>query len=85
MSEARRKIHIVDDDPSVRDALTLVFELEGYDATGFGTGAEFLASARQAVPDCVLLDVHMPGKSGLDVLAELGAHQFADLRDLGPG
>lgn len=76
MSVAGRKIYIVDDDPSVRDALELVFRLEGFEARAFTNGAEFLATAKSEHPDCVLLDVHMPGKSGLDVLSELKAHEY---------
>jgi two-component system, LuxR family, response regulator FixJ len=64
-------IFIVDDDPSVRDALSVVFELEGFTVRTFETGDEFLSAAAQAKPDCVLLDVHMPGRSGLEVLKSL--------------
>ncbi len=76
MTKAGQKIYIVDDDSSVRDALELVFRLEGYETSGFTNGTDFLAAAKADVPDCVLLDVHMPGKSGLDVLSELKAHEF---------
>lgn len=76
MSDQGRKIYIVDDDSSIRDALELVFRLEGYEAQSFTNGGDFLAAARSDAPDCVLLDVHMPGKSGLDVLSELKAHDF---------
>lgn len=61
-------IFIVDDDPSVRDALTVVFVMEGFQARSFASGDEFLEAAITQVPACVLLDVHMPGRSGLDVL-----------------
>ncbi|TCT09337.1 LuxR family two component transcriptional regulator [Tepidamorphus gemmatus] len=72
----QKTIHIVDDDPAVRDALSVVFTLEGYSVCVFSNAADFLGAVRQSVPDCVLLDVHMPGKSGLDVLRELGASDF---------
>src|SRR4051794_3447184 len=52
-------LFIVDDDVSVRDALTAVFTLEGYRITRFAEGDSFLAAARQHIPACVLLDVHM--------------------------
>lgn len=64
-------IYIVDDDPAVCDALRVVFELEGYRVTGFSEGASFLRSFNGIKPDCVILDVHMPGKSGLDILKEV--------------
>lgn len=79
MSEKVEDIYIVDDDPAVRDALRLVFELEGYRVQAFAEGTTFLATARGRVPACVILDVHMPGRSGLEVLGELGAHYAAPI------
>src|SRR5580700_7246453 len=70
------EIFIVDDDPSVRDALSVVFTLEGYHVTSFGEGGAFLAAARARTPACILLDVHMPGRSGLDILKELNAQHY---------
>jgi two-component system response regulator FixJ len=70
------EIFVVDDDPSVRDALSLVFKLEGYQVTGFGEGTSLLAAARARVPTCILLDVDMPGRSGLDILKELNAQDY---------
>mgnify|MGYP000279158904 CR=1 FL=1 len=77
VTTALQAIHIVDDDPSVRDALSVVFTLEGYSVCVFSNAGDFLAAARVGTPDCVLLDVHMPGKSGLAVLKELGGVGFA--------
>ena len=73
----RGEIYIVDDDPSVRDALSVVFTLEGYRVTGFADSASFLEAARTVAPACVLLDVHMPGLSGLDALKRLNAQHYA--------
>lgn len=72
-TEREPEIFVVDDDPAVRDALRLVFELEGFSVTTFADGTSFLSIARMRHPSCVVLDVHMPGRSGLDVLNELGA------------
>jgi two-component system, LuxR family, response regulator FixJ len=69
-------IYIVDDDPSVLDALSVVFNLEGYQVSGYAEGASFLAAARAHTPSCIILDVHMPGRSGLDILKELNAQQY---------
>jgi FixJ family two-component response regulator len=71
-----RTICIVDDDSSVRDALAVVFELEGFQTRAFASGDEFLAAVDGKTPCCVLLDVHMPGKSGLDVLKALDPATF---------
>jgi two-component system, LuxR family, response regulator FixJ len=73
---SRGEIFIVDDDADVCDALSQVFILEGYRVRTFTDGASFLAAARTRSPSCVLLDVHMPGKSGLDILRELDAKTY---------
>lgn len=71
------EIFIVDDDPAVRDALSVLFTLEGYRVTSFGEGSAFLSAADAARPACVLLDVQMPGLSGLEVLKKLNAQHYA--------
>ena len=70
------EIFIVDDDPAVRDALSVVFTLEGFHVSGFAEGNSFLAAARARAPACIILDVHMPGRSGLDILKELNAQHY---------
>jgi two-component system, LuxR family, response regulator FixJ len=70
-------IHIIDDDPAVRDALSILFELEGYQVETFSNGEEFLARLRDVTPSVILLDVHMPGRSGLEVLEEMEARHIA--------
>jgi FixJ family two-component response regulator len=67
------EIFIVDDDPWVRDALTIIFSREGYRVSAFADGGSFLLAARQQVPACVILDIYMPGRSGLKILKDLGA------------
>jgi two-component system, LuxR family, response regulator FixJ len=76
IDSAGGEIFVVDDDAGVRDALSIVFTLEGYTVTGFSDGAAFLAAAHAQTPTCVLLDVQMPGRSGLDILRELNAQQY---------
>jgi two-component system response regulator FixJ len=77
MSErARNQVFVVDDDPSVRDALTVIFNLEQFDVRGFADGGSFVDAARDRVPDAVLLDIQMPGWSGLDVLSEIDACHY---------
>ena len=71
-----REIFIVDDDPLVLNALSVVLSREGYQVTGFGEGASFLATAKTRTPTCIILDVHMPGQSGLDILKELKAQEY---------
>jgi len=67
------EIFIVDDHASVRAALSVVLSSEGYQVASFVEGETFLAAARSRTPGCVLLDVHLPGSSGLEVLKQLDA------------
>ena len=70
-------VAVVDDDPAVRDSLATVFQMEGFHVWTYGTGANLLAVAKTVTPDCLLLDVHTPVRSGLDILEVVGG---ADLR-----
>ena len=74
---APENIYVVDDDASVRDALSVILTLEGFQVFGFADGDSFLAAVRQHQPDCIILDVHMPGRSGIDILKELHHQQSA--------
>jgi len=69
-------VFVVDDDVSVRDALAAVFEVAGFQVTRFAEGDSFVAAARAHPPACVLLDVHMPGRSGLEILRDIDAQRF---------
>jgi RNA polymerase sigma factor (sigma-70 family) len=64
-------VFIVDDDDAVRDSLALMLGLKGFRTQCFAGGASFLASFDAAAPGCVLLDLRMPGMTGLEVQAEL--------------
>ncbi len=72
MAAQDEEIFIADDDPAVRDALCVVLELEGYRVSAFPDGLGLLNATRSRMPSCIILDVHMPGRSGIDVLNELG-------------
>jgi FixJ family two-component response regulator len=73
---SKGEIVIVDDDPAVRETLSLRFSREGYEVTCFADGASFLAAAQARVPACILLDVYIPGRSGLDILKDLNAGDY---------
>jgi FixJ family two-component response regulator len=60
-------VFVVDDDPSVRKSLTRLVESAGYAVETFASAAEFLARAPVAGPCCLVLDVRMPGVTGLDL------------------
>jgi two-component system, LuxR family, response regulator FixJ len=76
MDQTQGEIFIVDDDPLVRDALSVVFTLAGYKVRAFADGASFVAAARAETSACIILDVHMPGRSGLDILRALNAEHY---------
>ena len=71
------EVFVVDDDPCVREALSVAFGFDGFAVTGFAEGSAFLTAARARMPSCVLLDVNMPGPSGIDILKELDAQLTA--------
>jgi len=73
MASDSNDLFIVDNDAMMRDALSVVFTLAGYRVTGFVDGETFLAVASTRTPAAVLLDLHLPAKSGLTVLKELNA------------
>jgi FixJ family two-component response regulator len=73
---SRGEIFVVDDDPAVRDTLSMVLTAGGYQVICFADGAALLAVARTRTPSCILLDVHIPGKSGLDILKELHGEDY---------
>ena len=73
MTTADPYIAVVDDEASVRTALGRLLRLADYEVAAFGCGDEFLASLAEKRPVCVILDVHMPGLSGLDVQSGLRA------------
>src|ERR1700694_5099373 len=70
------EIFVVDDDPAVREALSMVLAAGGYQVICFADGAALLAVARSRTPSCILLDVHIPGKSGFDILKELQGEDY---------
>jgi two-component system response regulator FixJ len=67
----RTLIHVIDDDDAVRDSLEALLLAEGYDVQGFASAEAFLADGDPSSAACCLLDVRMPGKDGLTLLAEL--------------
>jgi two-component system response regulator FixJ len=72
MTRGTPVVFVVDDDPAMRDSLRWLIESTGLHVETFADAATFLARIRPDVPGCLVLDVRMPGMSGLDLQAELG-------------
>ena len=66
-------VAIVDDEEPVRKALKRLLRASGLEAETYASGRDFLVANAERSPDCVILDLHMPGMSGLQVLQELKA------------
>jgi two-component system response regulator FixJ len=71
-----KEIFIVDDDPTVRDLLSEVFHHAGYQVTSFVDGASFTIAAKARTPACVILDIYLPGRSGLEILKDIDAPNY---------
>ena len=69
-------IHIVDDDPAVRDSLATLLARHGFATRSFASGRAFLDTASPAISGCVVIDLKMPGMSGLVLLHELRARKI---------
>jgi len=64
-------IFVVDDDASVRDSLSVLLETLGFQVFTHGSGAQLLADDRRRNVGCLIVDQHMPGMDGLEMLAAL--------------
>jgi FixJ family two-component response regulator len=74
VKDAEAIVFVVDDDPSIREAIESLVKLAGLRVEAFGSAQEFLRNERPDLPGCVVLDVELPGLSGLDLQRELAAH-----------
>jgi FixJ family two-component response regulator len=74
MSTASAVVHIVDDDESFRAALMRLLHAAGHEVRGYASAGDFLIARPVAAPGCILLDVDMPGPSGLELQAALADH-----------
>jgi FixJ family two-component response regulator len=73
VSELRGTVFVVDDDASVREAIASLVRSVQLDVRTFDSAHDFLAAERPDVPACVVLDVRLPGSSGLDLQRDLRA------------
>lgn len=75
--DASKTVYIIDDDAAVRDSLGLLLGLQGYVTRVFASAGEFLDACTPDWTGCVLADLRMPGKSGLELQSELGVRGIA--------
>jgi FixJ family two-component response regulator len=71
MEHPRLRVAVIDDDASVRKALKRLLCAANMDVVVFASGREFLDWLPSGCPDCLVLDLHMPGMNGLDVQRHL--------------
>lgn len=77
MGETESIVFIIDDDPLYRASAERLVRSVGFSVLGFESARDFLSSRRPSVPSCLVLDVRLPGLSGLDLqreLADAGVH-----------
>jgi FixJ family two-component response regulator len=73
MLDANSTVLVIDDDPAVRDSVARLLRSIGLDAQQFASISDFLKSDPPDAPTCLVLDVRLPGESGLDFQRELAA------------
>jgi FixJ family two-component response regulator len=75
VKQADSVVFVIDDDPSVREAIRNLIRSVGLRVEPFETAQDFLRSEIQDIPGCLVLDVRLPGLSGLDLQRELAARK----------
>ena len=78
MTKTQPHVAVVDDEESIRKALMRLMRSAGLSVETFGSGPEFLKSLDTRLPDCIVLDLHMPQMNGFHVQAHL-AQKYAAL------
>lgn len=71
MSEAQPIVYVLDDDPRIREALTALLASMGRKVKAFADAQEYLAFVRPETPACLILDLDLPGMSGLELQAHI--------------
>ena len=77
MKQERSIVYVIDDDEAVRESITDLLRSVGHDVHSFRSAQEFLDSSRPDVPSCIVLDVRLPGQSGMEFqrrLVKSGIH-----------
>lgn len=70
-----QRVYIVDDDEPMRDSLQWLLESQGFAVTAFASAEDFLVACSDGMAGCIVLDVRMPGMSGLELYEKLNARR----------
>jgi FixJ family two-component response regulator len=70
------RVAVVDDEESVRKALSRLIRSAGFEVETFASGVEYLNSLQSRKPDCLVVDLHMPVLNGIDVLNKMSEQGF---------
>jgi DNA-binding NtrC family response regulator len=65
---------VIDDEADVREALKVLLDAAGYESRSYASAEEFLSAEKLAEPSCLLVDVRLPGMTGLELVRQLQAH-----------
>lgn len=77
MISSRAQVFLVDDDPAVRDSLSLLIESEGYEVSSFADPGSFLVACGPDIRGCAVIDLKMPDMDGLELQAEMARRGLA--------
>lgn len=66
-----KRILLIEDEANIREAISFILSRDGWDVLGHGKGETAVAEIARVAPDLVVLDVMLPGRSGLEILREL--------------
>ena len=61
-------IYCVEDDESIRELIAYALKAQGFEAVAFGDGKDFWEGLKREIPDLLLLDIMLPGESGIEIL-----------------
>ena len=76
MAKKKKLVYVIDDDCSVRRAFQLLFQSADFEVQAFSSAEEFLEGAGIRDDGCIILDIRMPGMTGLDLQKELASRNI---------